>query len=303
MKSSQELRKIARERRLALDLVEKDYVLGWILFGIASGSISKHVALKGGTALSKVYFPGQWRLSEDLDFTLADETDLSDLVKGLSDEVPNIVEKASGISVALRKAPFINPNYLQCRFQYTGPVSKNNVKIEVSKEGFIDEIVQRAVPQMFDYPRFSVDIYSLDNILAEKIRTLLERGKVKDYYDVWKLLKVEKFDRRRVKSIFLQKCEAKGVVFTEVKQFFPAGLIDILKPHLKVGLAGAGAGELPEMRSREDMPMEEGITPRDYVLIKFPLGCGLSERLSLLANPPSSMREIAFVRTSKNHWF
>jgi predicted nucleotidyltransferase component of viral defense system len=244
MISSQELRKIARERKLALDLVEKDYVLGWILFGIASSSISKHVAFKGGTALAKVYFPGQWRLSEDLDFTLLDETDLGDLARGLSDEVASIVEKASGISVALRKPPFVNPNYLQSRVQYTGPVSKNTVKIEFSKEGFPNGIVQRTMPQMFDYPRFSVSVYSLDNILAEKIRTLLERGKVKDYYDVWRLLKVEKFDRRKVKSLFLQKCEAKGIVFTRAEQFFPTALIDTLKPHMKVGLTRLSAEPL-----------------------------------------------------------
>lgn len=78
-----------------------------------------------------------------------------------SDEVSDIVEKASSISAALRKAPFVNPNYLQSRFRYTGPVSENAVKIEVSKEGFLDGIVQRAVPQMFDYPRFFVSVYSL----------------------------------------------------------------------------------------------------------------------------------------------
>jgi len=80
MISPQELRKTAREKGLALDLVEKDYILGWLLFGMTSSPISKCIAFKGGTALSKIYFPNQWRLSEDLDFTLLDETDLNSLV-------------------------------------------------------------------------------------------------------------------------------------------------------------------------------------------------------------------------------
>ncbi|MDG6995940.1 MAG: hypothetical protein JRN52_08455 [Nitrososphaerota archaeon] len=62
MISAQELRRNARERGLALDLVEKDYALGWLLYGIASSSISSRLAFKGGTALSKIYFPGKWRL-------------------------------------------------------------------------------------------------------------------------------------------------------------------------------------------------------------------------------------------------
>ena len=52
MIAAQELRRTARERRLALDLVEKDYVLGWILFGVSASSVSRSLAFKGGTALS-----------------------------------------------------------------------------------------------------------------------------------------------------------------------------------------------------------------------------------------------------------
>ncbi|MEW6603112.1 MAG: nucleotidyl transferase AbiEii/AbiGii toxin family protein [Thermoproteota archaeon] len=59
-----------------MDLVEKDYVLGWILYGICSSSISDKLTFKGGTSLSKVYFPGRWRMSEDLDFTLLDDTEM-----------------------------------------------------------------------------------------------------------------------------------------------------------------------------------------------------------------------------------
>ena len=57
MISPQELRKIAREKKLALDLVEKDYVLGWILYGIYSSPLSKCLAFKGGTALQKFISP------------------------------------------------------------------------------------------------------------------------------------------------------------------------------------------------------------------------------------------------------
>ena len=74
MISHQELRKKAVDLKVGVDMVEKDYVLGWMLYGIASSSISDKLVFKGGTALSKVYFPGQWRLSEDLDFTPAAHT-------------------------------------------------------------------------------------------------------------------------------------------------------------------------------------------------------------------------------------
>jgi len=39
MISLPELRRISRERKLALDLMEKDYAIGWFIFGISSSSL------------------------------------------------------------------------------------------------------------------------------------------------------------------------------------------------------------------------------------------------------------------------
>jgi hypothetical protein len=65
----------------------------------------------------------------------------------------------SRIPLTLNKIPFTNPNYLQSRFQYIGPVSKNTVKIEVSKEKFVGDVLQKEVAQAFDCPRFTVHVY------------------------------------------------------------------------------------------------------------------------------------------------
>jgi predicted nucleotidyltransferase component of viral defense system len=249
MITPQELRRAARERRLALDLVEKDYALGWILYGVSSSSLSRHLALKGGTALSKVYFPSQWRLSEDLDFTLLEEADWQDIAKVLREEVSTIMQRESGISLSLTRAPFTNPNYLQGRFQYVGPVSRNTVRIEISKERFVGDVLEKQVAQIFDYPKFKIGVYSLANILAEKIRTLLERGKVRDYYDVWRLLKTERFEHSKVRKLFLQKCRAREIEFDGVDQFFPTGLARKLEPYTKVGLARLSAGPLPPLET------------------------------------------------------
>lgn len=49
-----ELLEKARERNLTLGMIEKDYVLGWVLSGLSG---IRGLAFKGGTALSKIYFP------------------------------------------------------------------------------------------------------------------------------------------------------------------------------------------------------------------------------------------------------
>lgn len=48
--------------------IEKDYVLTWILAGIAESGMGDIMSFKGGTALKKMYFLN-YRFSEDLDFT------------------------------------------------------------------------------------------------------------------------------------------------------------------------------------------------------------------------------------------
>ncbi len=56
--------------------VQKDYVLGWLLRTISlHPELSKWV-FKGGTCLKKCYFE-TYRFSEDLDFTIPEELEIS----------------------------------------------------------------------------------------------------------------------------------------------------------------------------------------------------------------------------------
>jgi len=246
------LRRIARERKLRLDIVEKDYALGWILNGIAASSLRTKLIFKGGTALSKVYFPFDWRISEDLDFTLSKNAALEDISTNLLDELPGIVEEASGgMILNFKDRPFINPGFLRARVQFTGPISKNTVKIEVTKEDFIGEIDTIDVPQTYDYPEFSVLSYTLNNILAEKLRSMIERTRIRDYYDSWRLLKINAVDVERVKGLFIKKCEARDIIFRDVSMFFPDNLIGTLEPYLGT-LTRLTVEPLPPLRQMID---------------------------------------------------
>lgn len=51
----QELSEFARELSLAINVVEKDYVLGWLLAGISAHSaLAEHWVFKGGNLPQKV---------------------------------------------------------------------------------------------------------------------------------------------------------------------------------------------------------------------------------------------------------
>lgn len=249
MIESQKLRKKARELHLDLALVEKDYALGWILFGVAKSTISQQIIFKGGTALSKIYYPYGWRLSEDLDFTVEDNKLWTNIKKSLSKEIPDIIWSSSGISVKVNGKMFSNPNYLQCKFQYVGPISRNTVKIEFTRELFVGDIVTKNVPRVYDYEEFEVKVYSLENILAEKLRTLIERGYARDYYDVWRLISSNKFNGDNVKQLFLDKCKGKNIVYSGVNQFFPQNLDNELDVYYKNNLTRLTSEPLPLLKT------------------------------------------------------
>src|SRR5580704_9567433 len=90
----------AAEWRLRPDVVEKDYVLGWLLVGIAQHpELREAWVFKGGTCLKKCYFE-TYRFSEDLDFSLTASAlySVDDLLRQLK-ELAQSVNELSGIEL------------------------------------------------------------------------------------------------------------------------------------------------------------------------------------------------------------
>src|SRR4051812_44821466 len=74
MIKASEIQIIAREAGVRDSQIEKDYILSWLLQGVANHkALSTTIVFKGGTVLKKVYFE-DYRFSEDLDFTLLEES-------------------------------------------------------------------------------------------------------------------------------------------------------------------------------------------------------------------------------------
>ena len=72
-----EILAVAADLSLAPDVIEKDYVLGWLLAGIfRNAALARAWHFKRGMCLKKCYFE-TYRFSEDLDFTLSDRRHLN----------------------------------------------------------------------------------------------------------------------------------------------------------------------------------------------------------------------------------
>lgn len=125
-----EILEAASSFSLLPNVVEKDYVLGWILAGIdAHEELAEDWVFKGGTCLKKCYFE-TYRFSEDLDFTLRDESHLDEeFLRPVFEEVVGWVSEQSGLIIPADQLEFDsyeNPRgHLSCqgKIAYRGPVS------------------------------------------------------------------------------------------------------------------------------------------------------------------------------------
>lgn len=235
-----ELLEQARLRNLNLQIIEKDYVLGWLLFGFSKFD---SLFFKGGTALSKVYFPQTWRLSEDLDFAFEGKD--FERITGAMETLFNELKATSGITFEI-KSQFSNPEYLQLKVRYNAVLGNNWAKIDVTKEKILSEAQNKKLFKIYsDYPDFMIKVESLEEIFAQKLRAILERTKSRDYYDVFRLC-VTDFDKKKLKTLFEMKCKLKGIVFSGLENMIPKDAFNIIKPYWEKGL-GRLVNPLPDL--------------------------------------------------------
>jgi predicted nucleotidyltransferase component of viral defense system len=210
-------------------VVEKDYVLGWILWGIYSHSaLAESWVFKGGTCLKKCFFE-TYRFSEDLDFTLSDASHLdAGFLKTAFAEIGERIYEEAGIELPSDYQAFdiyTNPRgttSCQGRIGYQGPVSprgKNMPRIKLdltADERIVLAPVQSPVFHPYtDMPDggITVQSYAYEEAFGEKIRALAERARPRDLYDVIHLYRND--DARPAAAVLLdvlrQKCAFKGI--------------------------------------------------------------------------------------------
>lgn len=214
----------AREWGLSEEVVEKDYVLGWLLWGIGSHpELRDHWVFKGGTCLKKC-FVETYRFSEDLDFTVLDGGPLApdDLTPVLAD-VLDRVEQEVGLTLTSREPVVrLRPDgrSAEGRIYYRGPRGapvEARVKLDLTyDETVVEATVARTIVHAYD-DRLpgdgAVRCYAFVEVFAEKLRALGQRTRPRDLYDVVNLYRRADLrgDRDLVLRVLEHKCAFKGV--------------------------------------------------------------------------------------------
>lgn len=181
--------------RIREDVLERDYCLAWFLCGFAQCDLRPILAFKGGTALKRCYF-GDYRFSEDLDFTLREPVPFEE-IRARLERVYAAVQEQSGIAFAFdREDPRVHVNSHTFYLRYTGPLPRgSDVKVDITiNERLAFPLVER--PILRGYEEFSdlpenrsLLVYSLEEIATEKTVALADpaRNEPRDLYDLWHL--------------------------------------------------------------------------------------------------------------------
>ena len=226
-----EIQKKARAVGVRDQQIEKDYILSWILQAVAKHSeLSKAIIFKGGTVLKKVYFE-DYRFSEDLDFTLLKNDISNQQIFDYFNEVFEYVKEEANIPLEIIDDNEHEDGGINFYISYIGPLggmgAHKSVKVDISKSEELQfEPINKDVFLTYtDQEEHKLLCYTLDEILVEKLRSIMQRMQARDFYDIWYLLEINGLEIEFFITEFIAKCESKKVnpqdFFKKLEQRLP----------------------------------------------------------------------------------
>jgi len=230
MIKSGEIQQKARKIGVRDQQIEKDYVISWILFGISNHEqLLKTIVFKGGTVLKKVYFK-DYRFSEDLDFTLLHNETKNEKIFEWFKETFEFIRKETNIPLEIISNNEHEDGGINFYISYIGPFggqgSNKKIKIDISRNEVLvfEPVLKNVFADYSDLEKCNLLCYPLEEVLVEKMRSVIQRMQARDFYDIWYLLEQHKMDVDFYISEFKAKCESKGLKAID----FPQKLIERL---------------------------------------------------------------------------
>ena len=231
-------------------IVEKDYVLGWLLAGIsAQKSLSQNLIFKGGTCLKKCHLETH-RLSEDLDYTVLDKKYVDeDFLINSFEAVSDWVYENSDIEMPKNLISFEKYKNkkgiisVRGKVGFRGPLlqKRNLPKIQLditASEILVLKPVKLKVHHPYsDEPKRGITAYCYSYVeaFAEKVRALAERARPRDLYDIVCLFRNKPLlsDHELLLSVLKKKCDHKKMEMPNFKSIRTHVKIDELDTELE----------------------------------------------------------------------
>lgn len=249
--------RLDRERKksgLTFETIQQDYLLSWLLSGLYEHpSLKEQLIFKGGTALKKCYF-GNYRFSEDLDFSVISSIPKKEKLLAAITEACKIAERKMNEFAEVRLLveryeeknthPFEQEAFkIRAQFPWhREPLTSAKIEITMQESVLFPTMTKQMIHPYDEEIDTPIQTYSLEEIVLEKLRAILQktkklheegrdRSRVRDYYDLWRIFTTFEselyFDKF---SLLLQKkCDPKKVLFTGAESFFDPVMMETVK--------------------------------------------------------------------------
>jgi len=201
----------------------------------------------------------------DLDFSVLPRFPAERLRAGLIDWFEQ-TDRLHGLQMSLASLHQAD-GAARVRARFVGPLRyPNRLLLDISLDEPVILPPQRrpVVAGLFRDLHPHVLCYTLEEILAEKLRSILQRGKARDYYDVWRLLedKADTFDRQTTRRVLSEKCKHKGLPAPSVEGFLQPALLEPASAYWSQELIGQVPGE--DLPSWETVAADLGKSLPDF---------------------------------------
>ncbi len=192
----------AKEFEIHTSNVQRDYVFGWLIFGIFTASgLKDKIFLKGGNALRKGYFENT-RFSSDLDFGIPDDIAQETLLSEINAVCALIQDRAGVVFVnadnqveekfTASEAPLPDLKVYEVRVYFKDFYGKaDHIKIRISMDiTRFDKVMLplQSVKLIHPYSDAAeivcnIRCMKLEEIIATKLKCLIQRQHAPDLFD------------------------------------------------------------------------------------------------------------------------
>lgn len=191
--------------------VEQDLIISRALIALFRDPyLREHLRFRGGTALNKLHFPRPLRYSEDIDLVRTS----SGPIGAVLDAVRRLLEPWMG-RAQFEQSPVAPKLRFRIPAEDQSSPAPIRIKVEINTRETVAYDAPRTIPFAVENPWFtgeaSIPTFSNEEILATKLRALLQRDKGRDLVDLAHAKEVfQDLDIDRVVGSFGRYLEASG---------------------------------------------------------------------------------------------
>lgn len=202
-----------------LAMIEQDLVISRALICLYNDAkIRETLVFRGGTALNKIYLKPPMRYSEDIDFVQQKAGPIGETIDAIRDVLKDWLGEPK------RKLTERSAKLIYTYQAINGLPAKLKVEINTTEHFQVCPLQYIQFPMDSEWFKGSCEIitYSLEELMATKLRALYQRRKGRDLFDAFYVFKNNLVNIQTVIRIFKKYCEKDGTLIS--KELFQSNL-------------------------------------------------------------------------------